>query len=90
MKIELRGEDGDDAAEGVRDRSFYKSSDDEFASRGYHIENVAHESSFDDNDDDENDLGLNDDDDLALEDEDYEELFEYDEHENDNAKEEDE
>ena len=56
VKIELKGDDSDDAGDNFRDRSSYKSSEDEFAASGYSIEDAVFDDEFDDN------LGLADDD----------------------------
>jgi len=61
MKIELKGEEGEDAGDNMRDRSYYKSNDDEFAARGYQIEDVEQEDFFEEDEDDEeeeDELGL--------------------------------
>jgi DNA-directed RNA polymerase subunit beta len=39
-KIDLKGDEGDDMSENMRDRSFYKSSDEEFVKRGYSVQDV--------------------------------------------------
>ena len=56
VKIELKGDDGDDISDNMRDRSYYKSNEDEFASRGYSIEDLDSEDQFDDDMDMEEDL----------------------------------
>ena len=47
MKIDLKGDDGDDASDNMRDRSFYKSSDEEFTSRGYSVQDVDSDDAYD-------------------------------------------
>jgi len=76
MKIELKGEESEDMGDNMRDRSYYKSNDDEFAARGYHIEDVEQEELFDD---EEEDLEMDDDYADGPEGEEFEEIFEYEE-----------
>ena len=86
MKIELRGDESEDLSDNMRDRSYYKSSDDEFAASGYHIEETESEGFFDDDDDEDED----EDEELELGDDEYEELFDYEDPAEENDKEEDE
>ena len=75
-KIELQGDDGDDAGDNMRDRNYYDSSEDEFASGGYQIDNI------DESDDIYDDLDMSDIDDTGIEDsDDYEDedMFDFDE-----------
>jgi len=83
-KIELQGEDGDDTSENMRDRSYYNSSDEEFSSSGFQIDEI-------DSDDFDDDLGDDEESDIEGSD-DYESLFDYEEETEDNfsEKEEDE
>ena len=66
MKIELRGDDGDDISDNIRDRSYYKSSDDEFAAGGYTIEDIEVGDEYELELDDEEDSG-----------DEYDEIFDY-------------
>jgi len=72
-KIELQGEDSDDAGENMRDRSYYSSSEDEFATSGYQIDDIESEDLFDD------DMDMEDIDDEDIEDgEVYVDMFDFD------------
>jgi len=76
MKIDLKGEEGDDIPESTREKRYHKSDEEEFVSRGFSIEDVDADESFEDDLGDEDD---EDDEDIDIEDnEDYEELFDYD------------
>ena len=70
-KIELRGEDSEDISDNVHDKSYYKSSEDEFTAGGYSIEEPDL--------DDEFSLGMDDEDSDEMEDgDDYDdEIFVY-------------
>ena len=70
-KIELQADEGDDNGENMRDRAYYKSSDDEFAASGFHIEDAESVDTFDDDvdsDDEEIEDGTE-----------FDELFDYEE-----------
>jgi len=86
QKVELRGDDGDDAID-MRDRSDYKSDDDEFAASGYHIEDAEQENSYEPDDEQ---VAQDEDEEMELlEDlpEAYEEVFEFvDSDENENKE----
>ena len=80
MKIELRGDDNDDVGDNMRDRSFYKSSDDEFAQRGYQIEETEQDDFYkdEDEDEDEEDIDLSDAEDIDLDTDDgFNSLYDY-------------
>jgi len=59
-KVELKGDDGDDSGDNMRDRSYYKSSDDELLASGFSIEDTEQddlydlESELEDEDEDDN------------------------------------
>ena len=40
MKIDLKGDDGDDMNENLRDNSYYKSSDESFVAHGYSVHDI--------------------------------------------------
>ena len=67
-KIELQGDESDDTSENMRDRSFYKSSDDEFAASGYSIEELDPDEAYDDDIEDEDSEEIEDSDE-------YDEIF---------------
>ena len=72
VKIELKGDDGDDISDNMRDRSFYKSSDEEFTASGFTIEEGDPEDIYDEEMEMEED-------ELELEDNDeFDEPFEFD------------
>ena len=75
MKIELRGEDGDDYSDNMRDRSYYKASEDEFTASGFSIAEGGADDLFGDDDDDDD---LEDDLDDMDSDEDYANVFDFD------------
>ena len=65
-KIELQGDESEDISDAMRDQSYYKSSEDEFASGGYSIEEIDTDEMFELDSDDEDDVEDGDD---------YDEIF---------------
>jgi DNA-directed RNA polymerase subunit beta len=61
-KIELRGEDGEDYSENMRDRSYYKANEEEFTARGFSVADTAdldgNYADTDEEDDDESEADL--------------------------------
>jgi len=43
MKIDLKGDDGDDMREDIRDNSFYKSSEESFNAHGFSVHDVEND-----------------------------------------------
>ena len=82
VKIELRGDDSEDMGDGARDRSYYKSSDDEFTAGGYSIEDV--------DDSDMYDMDIDEEDELEEDGDDYEDMFDYEEDEDEDEDEKEE
>ncbi|MCL2151586.1 MAG: DNA-directed RNA polymerase subunit beta [Oscillospiraceae bacterium] len=71
-KIELQGEEGEEMGEGIRDRSFYNSSENEFAKSGFQIDDIESDGMYEE----EIDMDGMDDDEME-DDEVYDELFDY-------------
>jgi len=72
-KIELQGEDNDDVSENIRDRSYYNSSEDEFATSGFQIDDIEADDLYED------DMDMEDIDEEEIEDgEVYVDMFDFD------------
>jgi len=58
MKIDLKGDDGDDMREDIRDDSLYKSTDESFVSHGYSVHDIEDgvDGEFDDEEDEDDEL----------------------------------
>ena len=69
-KIELRGEEGEEISEVIRDRSQYKINDEEFTASGYSIEEPDSDGLYDEYNDDEDSDTLEDSDE-------YDEMFDF-------------